>query len=259
MVTFDQQVRESTFEAVILGASFDFRYYKNRFDPENPENPDCFAMGMTAEGAQIELEDLGPPEDLKTKESSKCKDCWANAFETATEGKGKACSQRIRLALLSTANGTDPAKLMADGARLLIPVTSIGGRVPDEQAGWLNWNRYVGLLNDLERPTWSVITRFQVIPDPKVQVKVLFQPAEPINDPAALDVLEKRAFDAVDHLRQEPMRNSGSDDAAKGPQKRTRTVRRGAGAGKKKTAAKKKTATKAAAPAANAKGGARKF
>lgn len=82
----------NSFEAVVV----DF-YNRNHFflDPFNPSNitpPDCYAIGKK----QLEM---APPDDVPAKQNPQCRDCWANQYKSAPNGKAKACQNRYWLAL----------------------------------------------------------------------------------------------------------------------------------------------------------------
>lgn len=81
-------------EIVVIDFASRNNYYATPFDKNNPTPPDCYAMGRDI--AKLVPEADSP--DLQTPEG--CRGCWANQFQSAQNGKGKACSNRRLLAVL---------------------------------------------------------------------------------------------------------------------------------------------------------------
>lgn len=73
-----------------VAASF---YYSKQFDRNNIVPPDCFAIGMEPAG-------LTPSDNSPDKQCPSCAGCWANQFKSASNGRGKACSNARVLAVL---------------------------------------------------------------------------------------------------------------------------------------------------------------
>ncbi len=72
-------------------------YYEGIYNPDNVVPPNCFAIGT------VKNDDLAPSESSPEPQDEgcgSCKGCWANAFKSADNGKGKACKQSIRVAVL---------------------------------------------------------------------------------------------------------------------------------------------------------------
>lgn len=84
--TLDSPDTVKEFEAVILYHQPINTYYKNKYDGSN-NPPDCGSMdgklGLSSEGELVE-----------------CASCPFSKFESAEDGKGKACKQKRRLFLL---------------------------------------------------------------------------------------------------------------------------------------------------------------
>jgi len=163
---------------VILCDTKENDYYTGGFDPDNIAVPDCFAFGQT-------LAEMRPHE-LATNpqggESGGCRDCPQNEFGTSDRGKGKACQNRIRMALI-TEGDLKKDIATAEVAYLKIPPTSLKG--------------YAGYVRDLEatyqRPTFAVVTEVAVVPDAKTQLKVTFKLVSTIDDADVLEQLFNRS------------------------------------------------------------------
>lgn len=150
--------KDNKIVVVVLGSCFENGYYPGKYDPKKLKSPDCWAVGFS--------DDLVPGktnkglEDLTDQQHEKCEGCWANEWESAEEGKGKACKNSRRLAL------TFPPHLGVDSEIMYarLPVTSVK-----------NWSKYVTQLAAvIKRPTWAVLTEIHVVPDMKSQFQVQF-------------------------------------------------------------------------------------
>jgi hypothetical protein len=182
--------------AVVVAHCFENAYYVGKYDPNNPQPPVCFAYGVPKPGMPIdevkELEDNMVPHDMSTdKQNSNCKTCPRNQWGSADEGKGKACKNLRRLALIP---GDEESLVQIDKQKLYFmkpPVTSskfFDGYVKD-------------IAKTLKRPPMGVVTEISVVPDPKSQFLVKFELVEKIQDAdqfEALAEISKRAFEEID-------------------------------------------------------------
>lgn len=169
-----QPVENNELNVVVIGHIYENCFYKDDFDDENPASPDCYAYGTEEEG-------MKPHPDAPAPQNETCEGCPMNEWGSSPKGKGKWCKNTRRLALIS-GDGLDPAGA-AEGEVLYYkpPVTSVKG-----------WSLYVkGLASNLKRPPFSMITQMKVVPDPKVQFRVMFKPVEPV-PPETLPALLKR-------------------------------------------------------------------
>lgn len=161
-----EEIPNSELDCVIVGWTHHNAYYDpdERYDPKNPQTPICYAFG--------DDEDLMEPHDAsKEKQCGSCAECPFNQYESAKTGKGKACKNTFRLALISSADLDDIAN--AEVVYASIPPMSLK-----------NFSNY--LKKDLDkkfnRPFWSVITKMTCEPDSGSTFKVLFQCDEVIKD-----------------------------------------------------------------------------
>ena len=158
-------VPDNTLRCVVVGAVFENQYYDEDvpYDPENPSIPLCYAFG--------EEDAMSPHEACREPKSEVCKECPLNQYESAQRGKGKACKNVVRLALIAESDLED-----LDAAEIIyakIPVMSVA-----------NWKAYNlrELRDGLSRPYWSVVTEISTEPDSKSQFKVVFSVGEVIED-----------------------------------------------------------------------------
>lgn len=198
MLQFDDVALPGNQMCVIVGSwCLENVYYETAFDADNRTPPTCFAFCKNPE----EKDEMGPPEIVDTEEvferqSELCRDCEKNEWGSARQGRGKACGNRRRLALLPAGTYTSAGRgggfeleliedeehfRSCDEAFLKVPVTSGKG-----------FDSYVkDVADQLKKPLFAVYTRIYLTPDPKSQFKVNFELIEPV-EKALLPVLMER-------------------------------------------------------------------
>lgn len=181
-------------------------YYTEAFDADNRTPPTCFAFCKNPD----EKDEMGPnPEHLKDEpfemQNETCEGCEQNEWGSSPKGRGKACSNRRRLACLPAGTYTSAGRnggyelalfedaehfATADAAYLKVPVMS--GK------GFDNYVRDVA--EQLKKPLFAVYTRIWLTPDPKSQFKVNFELIEPVGDEMipALLARYKKLHDEID-------------------------------------------------------------
>lgn len=145
-------------------------YDGERYDPNNPTSPVCFSFFKNADEA-------APHEKSESPQADACEGCPHNEFGSSDTGRGKACKNIRRLALI-TEDGMEDIE-NATVAFLKVPVTSA-----KEWAGYVN-----SLNNTLKLPPLGVITELSIVPDAASQFKLKFKLVEKIEDPAVIGVL----------------------------------------------------------------------
>ena len=182
---------------IILHAQRENTYYPDKFVEGEAVSPTCYAFGQYAadmaphESMQVDLNYFKPQSDT-------CQSCKWNEWGSADTGRGKACQNRSRLALIpagyyATRKGSrdfdldifnDPKHFQkVDIAYIKLPVTSVA-----------NWDKYVAsVAANNHRPPHGVITRMFLEPDPKSQYKVWFELVEEVPDELASLVMERAA------------------------------------------------------------------
>jgi len=88
------------FNAIILNHVYLNEWFDKAFDPDTPGTPACFSISNLGP----KEEDMVPHEKSPLKQSDFCKDCDKNEFGTAIVGKGKACGNKVRMALIPADN-----------------------------------------------------------------------------------------------------------------------------------------------------------
>lgn len=197
---------------IILDSILENAYYDGPYNPDDPQPPACFAFGRKAE----EMEPHSVCTEAGTAQEGPCAECPMNEFGSAEQGRGKACKNTQRLAMLPAGmyrNGKFQAEddeeriLAAPIGFLKLPVTSVRGF-----AGYVR-----RLAEVIHRPTWGVVTKVKVVPDSKTQYKVTFEAEENLDTSIAAAV-RKRVEEvrtqiefpyAAKEAKAKPARNAG--------------------------------------------------
>ena len=169
---------------VIIDAIRENTFYEGRYNADEQNAPRCYAFGRTDE-EMIPHETMQAHPDYFVPQSDTCGTCANNKWGSAAQGKGKACQNRRRLAMLPAGvYGSDDQGptldiydtpehyAAADQVTLKLPVTSVK-----------NWSKYVNKLADTTgRPPYGVITRVFLVPDADDQFHVNFELVELLPD-----------------------------------------------------------------------------
>lgn len=168
----------NTCAAVILDFVNENIFYGARFDPDQRLSPKCYAFGRDPQR-------MTPYPDVEEPVHDSCRECPNNAWGTSDTGRGKACKNTMRLALIPAGTyrqATNDFDLFdkaeqyqgADLAFLKIPVTSVKA-----------FGTYVkNLAGVMKTHPVGVVTRIKVVPDGKTQFRVEFEPIAKL--PAAM-------------------------------------------------------------------------
>lgn len=173
--------------------------YAERFNPDSPMPPTCYAFARGPE----EEEEMGPHPSMQADlsyfipQSDTCKVCPHNQWGSADKGRGKACQNRRRLTMIpagfySAKRGsrdfdleifTDPKDFeTSDPVFMKLPVTSVE-----------NWGKFVNQVGQmLNRSPDGVITRIFIEPHAKYQYVVNFELLEKVPD-ELVQVVMRRA------------------------------------------------------------------
>lgn len=200
-----QPVAGNALSVIVVGSVFENQYYDPAYDyePDSPRSPICFAFSKK-EGDLAPHEDSAIPQHEQCGMSGKPGCCEWNEFGSAEKGRGKACKNIRRLALISAAPLTPEAVRDGEILQAKLPVTSGPG-----------WAQYVNMLAaTYQRPPWAVITEIGAVPDPKTQFKVTFTFKGLISEDL-LDVLEARHETTYDLLAIPYQANSEEEKPVK--------------------------------------------
>ena len=186
----DMPVPGNQMAVVVLDYILENIYYTEKWEAGNPLPPTCFAFGredhkMTPHPVVFEHQQ---------EQNAQCRDCPRNEWASAETGRGKACRNTRRLAVISagtldpqTARFTafDDPQHYADAPiqYLKLPVTSVKP-----------WSGYVKqLIATVKRPPFGVFTRIRVVPDSKTQFRVECSALSPISDDLRSVIMTRHA------------------------------------------------------------------
>lgn len=207
----DNIVPGNKMNVIVLDHLLEYTYYVEDFDPDNPQNPDAFALGRDEN--TIRWHENSLPEYA----GELCKDSDINQWGSADKGRGKAAKNQRRLILI-TEDALDNIE-DAQPAMLKVPVMSVAG-----------WAGYVKQLADtLKRPTLGVVTEISVVPDPKSQFRVQFKYVRNVPNDKLEGLFAK--CDAVQaQLNQpyQPREDAPADKPARGAKARGKPTKKAA-------------------------------
>lgn len=180
---------------VILADTLMNTYYEGVFDPDNPASPKCFAFGTDEN--EMEPHTAVDNDAYFERQNAQCAGCPQNEWGSAPTGRGKACKNVQRIALIPagayTAKGgrnggydlevfDEPEHFKdAEVVYMNLPVMSVK-----------NYATFVRTLaGEMRRPPHGVIANIFLQPDPKSQYKVCFEVIQEL-DGSLLSVIMPR-------------------------------------------------------------------
>lgn len=157
----DNPVKGNELRCVVIMGVHENQFFEGAYNPSVIQQPVCYAFNdPTVEGSE---DSMAPVDgDVKDKQADACEGCWANEMGSAETGRGKACKNVRRLAVITEdqIDNIDEAEVRM----IKIPVTSVK-----------NWGKYVHrIAEEMQRPSWGVVTLISIVPDPKTQFKIQF-------------------------------------------------------------------------------------
>lgn len=164
---------------IVLAYTLENSWYDGPYDPNTPASPRCFAFGMDEK--TLEPHPKVDEEEYFERQNDECSGCPRNEWGSADTGRGKACKNVVRLAMIPAGEYVskggrnagldltlydDPEHFAkADVAFMKLPVMSVA-----------NWTKFVKqVAADLRRPPHGIIVNLVVVPDAKAQFKVEFE------------------------------------------------------------------------------------
>lgn len=186
-------MEDNELRVIIVGAVPENQYYDKPFDPRNPTVPVCYSFGdPEADSPEDGMAPHAEAETHQGDDNGLCANCWANKMGSADTGRGKACKNIYRVAVV-TEDALESAEDLANAeVRLLnVPVMSVK-----------NLAAYVHKVSDdLSRPPEAVVTLIKVVPDPKSQFQIKFSFEELINfDGELWDAMKKKCAEVGKQL-----------------------------------------------------------
>ena len=172
--TAEGNIPGNKMKVIVLHQIMENDWYESNFDPDTPVSPNCYAFGDT-------LAEMRPHENCSDPQGGPeggCRGCPKNEFGTADRGKGKACQNRVRMALITADDLKNGAK--AEIRYLKIPPTNLK-----------TWRGYVNQVETtFQLPPLGVVTEIAVGPDPKNQVRVDYSLVGPVDKGSIGELLQ---------------------------------------------------------------------
>lgn len=214
----DSPLANNQMGVIILDYLVENVYYAGKYDPDVSAPPVCFAFGRN----ESSMKPHASVVEAGSAQHANCLECPHNEWGSAHTGKGKACRNTRRLALLPAGQFDAAGKfqLINDLAHfestpigmLKLPVMSVKG-----------YAVFVKALNgSLKRPPYGIATRVRVVPDDKSQFRVLFDPLMILPDKMREVVTRRRA--EAEAIIDAPYRLSDNDDQAPAKKPNSRTA-----------------------------------
>lgn len=172
---------DAPLKVIILDYAFENAFYTSGYDPEDVQPPACFAVAK-------QKDDLAPPEDVPDAQADACKGCKQNEWNSSPKGgRGKACSNGVKLAILSADTDKVDADFVesAEIAYLRLAPTSV--------KHFTGYKKKV--VEGMNVPFFSVVTALDLDEDEDYPV-VLFQFDNDIDNKETLTALIKKREEA---------------------------------------------------------------
>ena len=186
MFSFSGEDIGETMQVVILADVFENAYYDGLYDEDNPQPPGCFAIAeervdLMPDGDGPNLQNEGP-----------CQECWADEFGSDDRGRGKACKNSRRVAVLGVIQDEegDPVDIEFGTIPFIkIPPTSLTA-----------YSGYIKRSNKIvRRPSYAYITEIGF--DDSVDYKCFtFRLVKKIEDVGLLSQIDDVRLTVMDDL-----------------------------------------------------------
>ena len=185
-----------------LASILENNFFPGKYDPKKAQSPVCFAFG-TSEEEMKPHEKSSKPQHAQCGVAGQKGCCPHNEWDSGEGGKGKACKNVRRIALI-TADSADSVEGIKEAtvAYLKTPVTSVKA-----------WAAFVNGCAAQEKPTLSYITTVKATPDAQTQFKVSFRATMEIRDGELIGALLDKATE-VDKIIDFPYQASAANDEA---------------------------------------------
>lgn len=146
-------------------------YYESDYDASTPVPPTCYAFGVINDDGDVVGHDtwdgraeMAPHKDVKERVHTDCATCPLNQFGSAKKGKGKACQNTRRVALIPAGTMIDGRPSFCDKAEQIESAPLVYLKVPTMSvkplSGWVTQ-----VANALELPTWGVFGKLTRVPN----------------------------------------------------------------------------------------------
>ncbi len=191
MVFDGAPIKDNEVIVIVAAAVIEKAYYPGDYDPDLPEPPVCFAF-------DTDPDDLAPiPEDVAELQNDICATCEWNKFGSADRGKGKACKDVRRLALIpaGTIERNGDLTLLEDPKELAKAEFGFAKLPPTSLTAFSAFVRQVA--NTMKRPPHGIYAIMKCVPDAKNQFTISWE---------AIDLVDKKCLPAIMERHDEAMK-----------------------------------------------------
>lgn len=177
----DREIGQSM-KVIVLAPQFERVYYSQPWSADNVEPPDCYSFDGTA-----------PHADSANPQAKSCAECPMSQWESAQNGKGKACKEGLRAALL-------PGDKLAPDQLRAAPIVMAKFSVLNSKSV----RSYLEMLYETAGHPARVVSVLKCKPDSKMQYAIDFEMGDTIGDdnPEALSAVASRIDEAGKLLTQ---------------------------------------------------------
>lgn len=164
-------------QGIILDFVRENQWFDRPYREGEPGIPVCYAF---SEGPAHDEGKMRPHPGAAQPQADMCKNCPKNQWGSSPTGKGKACGNVMKLAIVP--EGALESLDECPPATMKVPVMSVG-----------NFSNYVlDLHSALKRPPFSVITEISTEPNKKSRFRVTFKHPREIASEHLEAIMEKR-------------------------------------------------------------------
>ena len=159
-------------EVFVLAQQAERAYYAGEYDSSKPQVPACYSFDLEA-----------PHPEAIDPQHATCLGCPQNEWGTAARGKGKACRESSRVAVVPATAPIETSPMY----QCSFPITSVG-----------SVKEFMGRCAQSGKLSGEFKTRLKVVPDPKSFFKASLTPLQTVEHP--MRVLLERMAQARDML-----------------------------------------------------------
>jgi len=157
-------------EVHVLAQQAERAYYEGEYDPSKPQVPACYSFDLET-----------PHPESSSPQHATCEGCPQN--EWGSKGKGKACRESARVALVPATAPIETAPMY----QCSFPISSVG-----------SVKEFIGRCAQSGKLSGEFKTRLKVVPDPRSFFKASLTPLQTVEQP--MRVLIERMQQARDQL-----------------------------------------------------------
>lgn len=167
-----EEVPNNQLAAIILDAVMLNTYYDQQMDPDDPVPPVCYAFGRDEKV-------MAPHVDAPDPKSESCEACEMNQWGSADRGRGKACGNTRRLAMIPAGTLDKDGDFTPYDLSDLKAAAIVYMRVPPTSISiFANYVKQLSTV--LKKPSCLLFTKVSTVPDAKSQYKFKFEALEEV-------------------------------------------------------------------------------